>query len=187
MELTFGHLTGCIHPVQLSVDHDGHDALGTCDRLWLVWDWVHGLGERHELDHYFQARRGSLDQSWDFLCHDIFESLWYAKESFYKQYTASLILTWFGYIWTLNDLQNFVQFVDVPWITDFKKEESAVFQKWIRAKTFRSVFFHCIFCSKSQGTKNRKFKRYQKIHVKNRKVTELKNFTDVFGWYTWFG
>lgn len=60
------HLTGCIHPVQLSVDHDGHDALGTCDRLWLVWDWVHGLGERHELDHYFQARRGSLDQSWDF-------------------------------------------------------------------------------------------------------------------------
>ena len=124
------------------------------------------------------------------MTHDIFESLWYvlyAKESFYKQYTASLILTWFGYIWTLNDLQNFVQFVDVPWITDFKKEESAVFQKWIRAKTFRSVFFHCIFCSKSQGTKNRKFKRYQKIHVKNRKVTELKNFTDVFGWYTWFG
>ena len=99
-------MIGCIHPVQLSVDHDGHDALGTCDRLWLVWDWIHGLGERHDLDHYFQAQRGSLDQGWhrydsggfmrfpvDVMTFNVNYSVWYAKESFYKQYTASLILT----------------------------------------------------------------------------------------------
>lgn len=165
------HLTGCIHPVQLSVDHDGHDALGTCDCLWLVWDWVHGLGERHELDHYFQARRGSLDQSWDFLWHDSWHLLWYAKESFYKQYTASLILTWFGYIWTLNDLQIFVQFVDVPWITDFKKEESAVFKKWIRAKTFRSTFFTAFSAANHKELKtesSKDIKRYTSRIAKSR-------------------
>lgn len=74
--------------------------------------------------------------------HEIFRvmtSWWYAKESFYKQYTASLILTWFGYIWTLNmlnDLQIFLQFVDVPWRTDFKKEESVVFRKLDSCKDF---------------------------------------------------